>query len=379
MANKFCVMCGHALGESNRFCPDCGAPVERGETVDVTEEVATVVAEPTQMQPQQQPVHMPQSTEYIPDKDSKYQPISTWGYVGIFLLMCIPCVGFIVLCVWAFGGCRKVNQRNLSQAALIMTVISLVFSMLMGMYIKKTVTEAIENSVLGVFFQDEDDAETEDGEKSQEQLETEALLSIFDLLLSQEGLNSGEGSSELNLEGMDKLLGVEGVEDLLSGDGMDSLLGEEGLEGLLGESGMDELMGSEDMQELMVMMAMLEGLSGEGEMDFSGLFSLDISGESSGVTAENAGSWPEDLRRYPNGEMKASTENSTTFSGTTLEEMKIYIEALKADGFTYQDISESGKTEEEVLSENTWQGTNGSLNVSLSYAGGKVTIEYTTP
>lgn len=398
MANKFCVMCGRALGENNRFCPDCGAPVEGSETVNVTEEGATVVAEPTQMQPIQQPMSMSQPiqpTEYIPAKDSKYQPISVWGYVGIFLLMGIPCVGFIVLCVWAFGGCRKVNQRNLSRAALIMTVISLVFSMLMGMYIKKTVTEAVENSVLGVFFQDEEDAQAADGEKSQEQQEMEALLSILNLLLSQEDLTSDEGSSELNLEGMDELLGVKGMEDLLTGESTDGLLAEDGVEGLmkadsvdellgtegmdelLGEEGVDELMGSDDMQELMVMMAVLEGLTSEdSEMNLSGLFSMDMSSGSN--EQQLVDSWPADLRPYPNGNKQVATENSTVYSGTTMEEVKAYIEELKADGFAYQDISGSGKTEDAMLSENTWQGTNGSLNISLSYAGGKVTITYTT-
>lgn len=374
MANKFCVMCGHGLGEGNRFCPDCGAPVEGGELMQ-----------------------MPQSTEYIPDKDSKYQPISVWGYVGILLLMGIPCVGFIVLCVWAFGGCRNVNKRNLSRAALIMMVISLVVSLvsgaLMGMYIKKTVTEAVENSILGVFFQDEEDAQATDQETSQEQQELETLLSILNLLLSQEGVTSGEGSTELNLEGMDELLGVEGVEDLLSGENIEGLLGEEGLDGLmsaesvdellgtegmdelLGEEGVDELLGSEDMQELMVMMTMLEGLAGEdGEMDLSGLFTVDMGGSNE---QEIVDSWPADLRPYPAGNKQEATENSTVYSGTTMEEVKAYIEGLKTDGFAYQDISGNGKTEDEMLSGNAWQGTNGSLNISLSYAGGKVTITYT--
>ena len=41
----------------------------------------------------------------------EYKPISLWGYFGYELLFSIPCVGFIVLLVMAFGS-KNVNVKN---------------------------------------------------------------------------------------------------------------------------------------------------------------------------------------------------------------------------------------------------------------------------
>ena len=46
----------------------------------------------------------------------EYRPISMWGYFGYELLFSIPCVGFIVLLVFAFGGTKNVNLRNFARS-----------------------------------------------------------------------------------------------------------------------------------------------------------------------------------------------------------------------------------------------------------------------
>ena len=56
-------------------------------------------------------------------QNSKYAPITTGGYIGIFFLMLIPVVNLILLIVWACGGCKKVNKRNFARAALILCLI----------------------------------------------------------------------------------------------------------------------------------------------------------------------------------------------------------------------------------------------------------------
>ena len=43
----------------------------------------------------------------------EYQPISMWGYFGYEILFAIPCIGWILLLVFAFGGTRNINVRNL--------------------------------------------------------------------------------------------------------------------------------------------------------------------------------------------------------------------------------------------------------------------------
>ena len=46
----------------------------------------------------------------------EYKPIGMWGYFGYELLFSIPCVGFIVLLVFAFGGTKNINLKNFARS-----------------------------------------------------------------------------------------------------------------------------------------------------------------------------------------------------------------------------------------------------------------------
>lgn len=46
----------------------------------------------------------------------EYRPISMWGYFGYELLFSIPCVGFILLIIFAVGGTKNVNVRNFARS-----------------------------------------------------------------------------------------------------------------------------------------------------------------------------------------------------------------------------------------------------------------------
>ena len=46
----------------------------------------------------------------------EYRPISMWGYFGYSLLFAIPLVGFILICVFSFGGTRNVNLKNYARS-----------------------------------------------------------------------------------------------------------------------------------------------------------------------------------------------------------------------------------------------------------------------
>jgi uncharacterized integral membrane protein len=39
-----------------------------------------------------------------------------WGYFGYEILFSIPCVGLILLLVFAFGGTRNVNLKNFARS-----------------------------------------------------------------------------------------------------------------------------------------------------------------------------------------------------------------------------------------------------------------------
>lgn len=63
----------------------------------------------------------------------EYQPISMWGYFGYQLLFAIPCVGFICLLIFSFGGTKNINLRNFARSyfcVMILAIILVVIIML---------------------------------------------------------------------------------------------------------------------------------------------------------------------------------------------------------------------------------------------------------
>ena len=61
------------------------------------------------------PVYNPQDLE----------PVSVGTWIGILLLMCIPCVNIILLFVWAFGD-GKESRKNWAKAQLILIAVAIV-------------------------------------------------------------------------------------------------------------------------------------------------------------------------------------------------------------------------------------------------------------
>lgn len=53
----------------------------------------------------------------------EYRPISMWGYFGYELLFSVPCVGFILLLIFSFGGTRNKNLRNFARSYFCYTII----------------------------------------------------------------------------------------------------------------------------------------------------------------------------------------------------------------------------------------------------------------
>ena len=262
MAN--CTECGAQLKDGIKFCTECGAAVPEGkaETAPASEtqpqqpqKTEQQNAQPQQIPPQpqqqqqtyvppqnaapQQPYAQPQPAyaqpqpayaqpqpvyqqpayaqpapvyaqpgqEPAPGPDSRYGLISTWGFIGIMLLLCIPIIGFILMIVWACGGCRKYQKRNLCRAMLIFMAVSLVISLILGFAIKGLVNSAI------------DTVKDQIGESTGTEEEAGGLAGLFAGLT---GDSSGSGNSS-----------DTGTEDLLSGI-FGGLLGGD-LSGLLGE------------------------------------------------------------------------------------------------------------------------------------------------
>ena len=158
---KFCTNCGATLDDDKKFCTECGASVN-----ETPAGAAPPPPPPPQSAPQPQaaPVYAqtatatmppPQSAyqpaaayggDMAPAKGSKYEPITTKGFIGIMLLMCIPIVGQILMIVWALGGCRKINKRNLARASLILMLVMMLLTALLGFLAKKAVEAAVERA-----------------------------------------------------------------------------------------------------------------------------------------------------------------------------------------------------------------------------------------
>lgn len=65
----------------------------------------------------------------------EYTPISMWGYFGYELLFSIPCVGFILLLIFALGGTSNINLKNFARSYfcfLIVVVVLLIIVSLLG-------------------------------------------------------------------------------------------------------------------------------------------------------------------------------------------------------------------------------------------------------
>ena len=233
---KFCTNCGATLDDDKKFCTECGASVN-----ETPAGAAPLPSPPPQSAPQPQaaPVYAqtatatmppPQSAyqpaaayggDMAPAKGSKYEPITTKGFIGIMLLMCIPIVGQILMIVWALGGCRKINKRNLARASLIMMVVMLIISFLIGLAVKSLfgkVVDIIEEET-GINI-----TEIAGGEKSKNG-ESGGLGGLLGIIggLSGEGSGAADNSDIQELEELNKLL-----------EGLGGVTGEEnGLEGLI--------------------------------------------------------------------------------------------------------------------------------------------------
>ena len=60
----------------------------------------------------------------------EYRPITMWGYFGYSLLFAIPLVGFILICVFSFGGSKNVNLRNFARSYFCWLIIGVILSAL---------------------------------------------------------------------------------------------------------------------------------------------------------------------------------------------------------------------------------------------------------
>ena len=71
-----------------------------------------------------------QQNVYQPENDLE-EPVSFGDWMITTLIMCIPCVGLIMMFVWAFGSGTKKSKSNYFKAMLVWALISIVLSIVM--------------------------------------------------------------------------------------------------------------------------------------------------------------------------------------------------------------------------------------------------------
>ncbi len=354
---KFCTNCGATMEDDKKFCTTCGTLLGEAAPASPTPEAAPEVTaepivtpapeaspvtepapQPTRPPPQAQPTPPPPqpqpqpityaATEPVPPKGSKYAPITTWGYIGIFILMCIPLVGLILMIIWACGKCKKIAKRNLARAMLIMTVVGLVISLIIGI-----AGRAVFKSAMAA-------------------IEQESGINISELADGGAAASSDGGSAS-------------GLGDLLGG-----------LAGLSGSGGDD--VSNSDIEELEALGELLGGLGaliGEDSSGFEGLLDGAIEANKDAEAANDG--WPKTLRKYPGGTATATASYRTEITNTSAEEMMGWIDDLKKDGFQFQDFYEFGMSEQDMLGMNSWWAYDGKTYLSVSYYDGIVTVDHT--
>lgn len=62
----------------------------------------------------------------------EYKPISMWGYLGYEILFSIPCIGFILLIVFSFGGTKNINLRNFARSYFCCFIIALIIILILS-------------------------------------------------------------------------------------------------------------------------------------------------------------------------------------------------------------------------------------------------------
>ncbi|MBQ4611005.1 MAG: zinc-ribbon domain-containing protein [Clostridia bacterium] len=353
MAN-FCTGCGASLDDAQRFCTECGAPQQSAPEApapEFDEEPAYQQPEPEPRYSRPAPQARQQSYDYqqeerssrraskAPSPNSPYAPITTWGFVGTMLLMSIPVVGLILAIIWAYGGCRKINKRNLSRAFLIMMAFALVFSLIAGLVIRGITKKAMEEAGVSA-------------ELMEEGLGGLGALAAFGSMAEGGNDASGDGSDAGGLLG--SLGALAGMGSTASGSGELDELGQladimEGLEALTGEES-----GGQELGDLID----------------------NIEEQNAQFDAKHDG-WPSSLRPYPGGTASSVASYRTEISGTSEEEMMGWINDLKGDGFKFQDFYDFGMSEDDMLSMNAWWATDGKIYLSVSYYDGLVTIDHT--
>ncbi|MDO4882999.1 MAG: hypothetical protein Q3975_06590 [Oscillospiraceae bacterium] len=118
-----CRNCGGEYPDYKDNCPNCGT---RNPNVSYNSQYSAPKNSGNRNGGQydyQQPVN----TVYVNEPDVHYdEHVSIGGWIGRWIVMCIPIVNIIMLFVWAFGGSRKYSLKTWARARLLLALIVII-------------------------------------------------------------------------------------------------------------------------------------------------------------------------------------------------------------------------------------------------------------
>lgn len=139
MASQFCQYCGAGMEPNSTFCQACGKSQSAQAAPAAPAQQAYTAPSPAYTAPQQQYSNPNSTPQYNPNtaynagvQSALDAPLKVGDYVGMFLLMCIPIVRFIMILVWGFGSSSNTNKKNFARAVMILFVIGLALSIVFG-------------------------------------------------------------------------------------------------------------------------------------------------------------------------------------------------------------------------------------------------------
>ncbi|MCL1791166.1 MAG: hypothetical protein FWG40_07395 [Peptococcaceae bacterium] len=131
--NQYCSYCNQSLANTNSYARPSNQPTERQSDFGPSD-----YGQSNYGQSGYKPGAYGQTgygqTDYEPpeDFDEADTHVTTLGWIGRFILLCIPVVGFIFLFVWAFGNNPRRSLKTFARANLVLTAISIVLGVIAG-------------------------------------------------------------------------------------------------------------------------------------------------------------------------------------------------------------------------------------------------------
>lgn len=150
-----CPICGVELLEEVPVCPKCGSAIEYVDYDEYGDNNRSVMdawtmplGESSQNAYYKAPGHdgygKTNAAYVYTAPDSRETPLSLSAFLASIIAMSIPGIGLLIQIVWACGGAKRVNRKNMARAFLILSVIGIIASIILIAYVSPYVVELLD-------------------------------------------------------------------------------------------------------------------------------------------------------------------------------------------------------------------------------------------